>query len=78
MSDYFEDTEQYLKGTFETYLELRTDIEEVVLEDLSDLQELLSQEDVSYESSQNLNFPPSESEELGELIRFVGKEGVVK
>lgn len=77
MSDYFEETEAYLTGTFETYLGLRTGNDNVVLEDFSDLQEFLNQEGVSYENSQDLNFPPSRSEELGELIRFVEETGVV-
>lgn len=78
MADYLKDTQEYLTDTFETYLELRTDNEEVVFEDLSDFQRFLEQEGVSYRNSQNLDFPPSESEELGELIRFVNEMEVVE
>lgn len=78
MPDYFEETEEYLTGTFETYLELRTGNDDVVLEDLSDLQDFLDQEGVPYRRSRHLDFPPSESEDLGDLIRFVNEMEVVE
>ncbi|MFB6116340.1 MAG: hypothetical protein ABEK10_02400 [Candidatus Nanosalina sp.] len=78
MARYFEEKEQYLTSTFEIYLELRTGREEVVLEDFSDLQAFLDEEGVPYSRSHGLDFPPSESEDLGELIRFVNDMEVVE
>ena len=79
MSEYVKDTEGYLASVFETYLELRTDSDFVDFEDLSDFKAFLEEGDVEYDEELDLSYPPTDSEELGELVRFVsGTEVIVE
>jgi len=78
VTEYFEDQEEYLTGTFETYLELRTDAESIDFEDLTDFKAFLDQEEIEYEEELDLTFPPEESDDLGKLVEFVNDMGVVE
>lgn len=71
MTEYYENTEGYLSGTFETYLELRTDREDVSFADRSELQAFLDEFGIPYRRTAHLPFPPSDQDELGRLVRFV-------
>lgn len=78
MTEYYEDTEGYLSGTFETYLELRTGREQVSFDDRQDIQAFLDEFGVPYRRTAHLPFPPSDQDELGELVRFVSDVEVVE
>lgn len=78
MTKYYENTEEYLSGTFETYLELRTGRDSVSFADRQDLQAFLDEFGVSYRRTAHLPFPPSDQDELGELVSFVNDMEVVE
>lgn len=78
MTEYTKDTEEYLANVFETYLELRTDSESVNFEDLSDFEEFLEEGGVKYYLEDvDFSYPPEDSEELGQLVRFVSDTEVI-
>lgn len=78
MTEYVKDTEEYLASVFETYLELRTDNDLIDFEDLSEFEAFLEEGGVEYDSEEfDLSYPPEDSEELGELIRFVNDTEVI-
>jgi hypothetical protein len=78
VTEYYENTEEYLSGTFETYLELRTGRDSVSFADRQDLQAFLDEFGVPYGRTAHLPFPPSDQDELGELVSFVNDMEVVE
>lgn len=74
-----DESDREYAGIFETYLELRTDHDFVNFKDLSNFKTFLEEEGVEYEEEDfDLNYPPEDSEELGELVRYINSTEVIE